>query len=246
MNSMNLPDKTTPPTVILSGPTRGLGRALFDRLVSQGYHTVGLGRDLGRIAAVASSAPEQVQLVEVDLGADSDVLTTALAAVHRILSTNSSGPLAFISNASIIEPIGRATELTCSGLDRAMRINCLAPLIVANSLTKTAQAQGRPLLVLDVSSGAACRPIRGWQAYCTSKAAYKMGLDVLAAENSHLQVIHFDPGVMDTSMQELIRAQQAADMPEVEVFRAYREEGKLKAPLAVATELIQVIEKHMS
>lgn len=246
MSSMNTPDKTTPPTVILSGPTRGLGRALFDRLVSQGFPTVGLGRDLGRIAAVARSAPAQIQLVEVDLGADFNALTDALAAVRRILSTNSSGPLAFISNASIIEPIGQATGLTCSGLERAMRINCLTPLMIANFLTKTAQAQGRPLLVLDVSSGAACRPIRGWQAYCTSKAAYKMGLDVLAAENSHIQVVHFDPGVMDTSMQDLIRAQHVEDMPEVEVFRAYREKGTLKAPFTVATELTQLIERHLS
>lgn len=127
-----------------------------------------------------------------------------------------------------------------------MRINCLAPLMIANFLTKTAQAQGRPLLVLDVSSGAACRPIRGWQAYCTSKAAYKMGLDVLAAENSHIQVVHFDPGVMDTSMQALIRAQHVESMPEVEVFRSYREKGTLKAPFTVATELIELIECHLS
>lgn len=242
---MNAPDKSTPPTIVLSGPTRGLGRALFDQLVFQGFPTVGLGRNLGRIAALASSAPSQVQLVEVDLGADSDALMDALAAVRRLLSSDPSGPLAFISNASIIEPIRQATELTCSGLDRAMRINCLAPLMVANFLTKTAQEQGRSLLVLNVSSGAACRPIPGWQSYCTSKAAYKMGLDVLVAENSHVQVVHFDPGVMDTSMQDLIRAQHVADMPEVEVFRSYQEKGTLKAPLTVATELIQLMECHL-
>lgn len=246
MSSMNIPDKTTSPTVILSGPTRGLGRALFDQLVSQACPVVGLGRDLGRIASVANNAPAQVELVEVDFGAAFDALTHALAAVRRILSTNSRGSLAFISNASIIEPIGQATGLPCSGLERAMRINCLAPLMIANFLTNIAQAQGRPLLVLDVSSGAACRPIRGWQAYCTSKAAYKMGLDVLAAENSHVQVVHFDPGVMDTPMQELIRAHHVEDMPEVEVFRAYRERGTLKMPFAVATELIQLIERHLS
>ena len=246
MNPMNDPDKTTPPTVILSGPTRGLGRALLDQLISQAFPLVGLGRDLGRIAAVAKSAPTPVELVDVDLGADPDALKEALAAVRRILSYTSIGHLVFISNASIIEPIGQATGLTYSGLERAMRINCLAPLIIANFLAETAQIQGRPLLVLDVSSGAASRPIRGWQAYCTSKAAYKMGLDVLAAENSHVQVFHFDPGVMDTSMQYLIREQQVADMPEVEVFCSYREDGLLKAPLTVAAELILLIERHLS
>jgi benzil reductase ((S)-benzoin forming) len=243
---MDTPEKTTTPTVILSGPTRGLGRALFDQLRYQGFRTVGLGRDLGRIAALVRSEPALIQLVEVDLGAASDALTNALSEVDHLLSTSSLGPLAFISNASIIEPIVQAAELTFTGLDRAMRINCLAPLMIANFLTKIAQEQGRTLLILNISSGAASRPIRGWQAYCTSKAAYKMGLDVLAAENSHIQVIHFDPGVMDTSMQDLIRTQDVKDMPEFEVFRAYREKGTLKEPVAVAGELIQLIVEQIS
>jgi benzil reductase ((S)-benzoin forming) len=243
---MNAPHKTTLPTVILTGPTRGLGRALFDQLISKNFPFVGLGRNLERIAAEANMAPTPVELVDVDFGADSDALADALAEVLRILSDSSPGPLAFISNASMIEPIGQATRLTYSDLERVMRINCLAPLMIANFLTETARAQGRPLLVLDVSSGAAWRPIRGWQAYCTSKAAYKMGLDVLAAENSHVQVVHFDPGVMDTSMQELIREQQVADMPEVEAFRSYRADGLLTTPLTVAAELIHLMERHLS
>jgi benzil reductase ((S)-benzoin forming) len=243
---MNTTDKIAQATVILSGPTRGLGHALFDQLLSRGYPIIGLGRNLGRIADLASKAPQPVQLVNVDLGADSVTLMAVLAEVRRILSIDRSAPVVFISNASIIEPIVQATGLTCSGLDNAMRINCIAPLLIANYLTKTAQDQERPLLVLDVSSGAALRPIRGWQAYCTSKAAYKMGLDVLAAENSHIQVVHFDPGVMDTSMQDLIRAQHVKNMPGVDVFRAYQENGTLKAPVEVAAEVINLIEQKLS
>lgn len=245
MNPIQDPDKSSSPTVILSGLTRGLGRALFEQLVSQAYPIVGLGRDLGRIEAVAKSASAPIGLIEVDLAADSKALEETLTALGRILSATSPGPLVFISNASIIEPIGQAVGLTLSGLERAMRTNCLAPLTIANFLTKNARAQGFPLLVLNVSSGAAYRPIRGWQAYCTTKAAYKMGLDVLAAESPHVRVVHFDPGVMDTSMQEVIRAQQVADMPEVEIFRGYQEKGGLKAPQAVAAELISVMQRDL-
>jgi len=166
--------------------------------------------------------------------------------VHQILDFTSCGPLAFISNASIIELIGQATDRTYSGFERVMRINCLTPLLIAKFLTKTAKAQGRPLLVLDVSSGTGCQLIRGWQSYCTSKAAYKMGVDVLAPENSQIKVVHFDPAVVDTSMQELIRGEQVSDMPKAELFRVYREKGVLKAPLTIAAELIQLIEGQLS
>lgn len=245
MTPMSAPDNTVSPTVILSGPTRGLGRALFSQLVSQSYPVVGLGRNLTRIAAAAKTASAQVELVEVDLGDGSDMLESALAVLRRIMQSMPEGPLVFISNASIIEPIGQATSLALQRLEGALRINCLAPLIIANTLADIAHAQHRPLLVLDVSSGAASRPIRGWQAYCTSKAAYKMALDVLAVENSHVKVVHFDPGVMDTSMQQLIRGQHEADMPEVAAFRAYQTEGLLKAPLTVAAEVILLMKRQL-
>lgn len=243
---MNAHDKSTLPTVILSGPTRGLGRELFEQLIYQGYPLVGLGRNLARIATVAKRTPAPVDLIEVDLGDVSDALPDALAALRRISHSTFVGPLVLISNASLIEPIGQATCLALSGLERAMRVNYLAPLMITNALAEVAHMQNRPLLVLDVSSGAACRPIRGWQAYCSSKAAYKMALDVLAAENSHVQVVHFDPGVMDTTMQQIIREQQEADMPEVALFRAYQDEGLLKAPATVAAELILLMKRCLS
>lgn len=234
------------PTVILSGPTRGLGFALFEQLVSQGYPLVCLGRGLARITDRAKPASGPVDFVEVELGTDTKTLANQLATMRHIIQSAPYDPLVFISNASIIEPIGRATGLAPADLERALRINCVAPLMIANTLTEIAYAQHRSLLVLDVSSGAACRPIRGWQAYCTSKSAYKMALDVLAAENSHVQVVHFDPGVMDTPMQQLIREQREEDMPEVSAFRAYREEGLLKSPPGVAAEIIHLMKHHLS
>lgn len=73
-----------------------------------------------------------------------------------------------------------------------------------------------------------------------------MGLDVLAAENSHVQIIHIDPGVMNTTMQQLIRVQHVVEMSEVEVFRAYQEDGLLKAPFTVAAELILLMKRHLT
>lgn len=237
--------KITPPTVILSGPTRGLGHALFERLASYGVPTVVLGRNLDRLAAYETCQPAQLQLVEVDLGASAAELMSSIVRIYRSVNHNPIGPLVFVSNASTIEPIGQAIGYEYEGLETSMRVNCLSPITIANMLTKFAQGQRRSLLVINISSGAANRPIRGWQAYCMSKAACKMGLDVLAAENTNVKVIHFDPGVMDTSMQDAIRAHDDVDMPEVEVFRSYRDKGLLKNPSLVASDLIQMIERNL-
>jgi len=233
------------PTVILSGPTSGLGLALLEQLNVHDVPTVGLGRNLARFAATESSLSSKVKLIEVDLGASSDVLTNALVPLSQYVNSNPIGPLVFVSNASTIEPIGRSITLEYSSLEGVMRVNCLAPLMIANILTKVTQGQDRPLLILNITSGAASRPIGGWQAYCISKAACKMGFDVLAEENTKVKVIHFDPGVVNTSMQELIRSHDAIDMPDVETFRSYHTKNLLKTPKVVACELLMEIHSFL-
>lgn len=243
---MNKSDNNASPLIILTGPTRGLGRALFEQFISHAYPIVTLGRDLSRVSSLVKLSSQPVTPIEVDFGGADFVLARALDSLRRLIQVSDIGsPLVLISNASIIEPIGQARSLELAGLEKALRINCLAPLMIANALAEIAQMQHRPLLIIDVSSGAACKPIRGWQAYCTSKAAHKMALDVLAAENSHVEVVHFDPGVMDTPMQQLIRDQQEADMPEVAAFRRYQDGGLLKPPCEVAAELIHLMRHHL-
>lgn len=235
---------STLPIVILSGPTRGLGKALFDQLLIQEFPIICVGRDLEKIAAAAKKAHNQIQLIEVDLAAEPSVLTGALVQLRHIELSNPTKPLVFINNASVIEPIGQVRSDNYGGVERAMRINYLSPIFIANLLSDITQTLDCSLHILNVSSGAASRPIRGWQSYCASKAACKMGLDVLAAENANVQVTHFDPGVMDTSMQQLIRDQPVTNMPDVATFRKYREDGLLKQPELVAVELIQLM-KHI-
>lgn len=235
------------PIVVLSGPTRGLGRALFDQLRSQAYPLVAVGRDLTRISTEACRTSTFMAMVEVDFKSAFEIFKSSLAELSRIVQSklNTKAPIVFISNASAIEPIGQAVNVLPSDLESAMRINCLAPLMIANTLAAIAKEESCSMLILNVSSGAGSRAIRGWQAYCAGKAAYKMGLEVLAAENSHIRLEHFDPGVMDTCMQKIIRAQEVVDMPEVGVFRAYHDERLLREPHAVAEELLSLMKDSL-
>tara|TARA_B100001079_G_scaffold269465_1_gene281732 strand:+ start:332 stop:1072 length:741 start_codon:yes stop_codon:yes gene_type:complete len=232
-------------TFVLSGLTSGLGRAVLEQLVFETCPVIGLGRDLSRVHDVVSSATSPVKLVDIDLENDSEAVTTVADSIPDTLEAEGATPLVFISNASIIEPIAKSLDLDTEDLNRSMRINCLSPLILANVLTRKTLAKGRTLLILNVSSGAAERAISGWQAYCTSKAAFKMALDVLAAENSHVKVVHFDPGVMDTPMQQHIRDQTTENMPQVATFRSYQSDGQLKNPAEVAFQLLSVVKSHL-
>ena len=88
--------------------------------------------------------------------------------------------IVFISNAGVIEPIGEATDIDTAKIGLALQVNCLSPLKLAQHLANHSKVAGIPLLIINVSSGAASRPVKGWLSYCVSKAAAKMAFDVMA------------------------------------------------------------------
>ena len=62
--------------------------------------------------------------------------------------------------------------------------------------------------IVNVSSGAAIRPLEGWSAYCSAKAGLHMLTRAIALETAGkgIRVFGFQPGTTDTDMQVLIRA----------------------------------------
>ena len=69
-----------------------------------------------------------------------------------------------------------------------------------------------------------------------------MFLDVLKQQEkdgAFVEIVHVDPGVMDTAMQEKIRAADADDFPRVAEFQDFQVKGKLRSPEEVAQSIIQ-------
>ena len=62
--------------------------------------------------------------------------------------------------------------------------------------------------MVNVSSGAAYRPLEGWSAYCAGKAGLAMLTRSIALETAGkgIRVYGFSPGTIDTEMQVKIRA----------------------------------------
>ena len=62
--------------------------------------------------------------------------------------------------------------------------------------------------IVNISSGAAYRPLEGWSAYCSGKAGLAMLTQAIALETAGkgIRVFGFSPGTIDTEMQVKIRA----------------------------------------
>ncbi len=184
----------TPRTALLTGASRGLGRALATALNDRGWRLVVDGRDGNRLAAAVAALP--------DPG-----LVTALAGdvadpAHRAaLAAAVPGRLdLLVNNASDLgpTPLPPLAGLPATALERVLAVNTVAPLALVQAVLPALERAGGT--VVSVSSDAAAEAYPGWGGYGASKAALDQLTAVLAVEHPGLHVYAVDPGDMATDM----------------------------------------------
>lgn len=230
---------------ITTGVTRGLGRSIYELLGKRGALQVGVSRSIPRDSNNIALSIPHVGFIIWDFShtPSSSVQSQIEKQLFNFISSTKCKTVVLISNAGSIRPISQSTLMPIEELATSLNINCLAPAFLAATLAAITKAMNMQLLIVSVTSGAALRPIDGWQAYCTSKAAIKMALGVLSLENSHVRVVDFDPGVLDTDMQRDIRRSGTTSMSNTKEFLALKESGKLRHPGDVSEMIIEKIKR---
>jgi NAD(P)-dependent dehydrogenase (short-subunit alcohol dehydrogenase family) len=198
-------------SALVTGASKGLGRALATELNRLGWRLVVDGRDAAVLAATAAALPhpDLVTAVPGDV-ADPDHRARLAAAVGDRLDL-------LVNNASDLgpSPLPRLAELPPERFARLLAVNTVAPLaLVQLVLPALGRAGGR---ILDVSSDAAVEAYEGWGGYGASKAALDHLSAVLAVELPDLRVYAVDPGDMRTDMhQAAFPGEDIGDRPEPE------------------------------
>lgn len=121
-------------------------------------------------------------------------------------------------------------NIQCNVTDTVKLINSLASY---SRITHTA------IRFINMDSGAARHPIRGWSLYCSAKAYVNMLLRCCACDSPTFSYISYDPGVVDTIMQREIRNAPGHDFPDLALFKAYKAEGMLHDPRMVAKDIVE-------
>jgi NAD(P)-dependent dehydrogenase (short-subunit alcohol dehydrogenase family) len=196
------------PTAIITGGSRGLGRALAEDLARDGWYVVIDGRDAKAVEEAAASAGAQPVPGDV---VDATHRRQLVDAVRR-----ATGRLdVVVNNASTLgpTPLPRLRDLPVEVLEHVYRVNVVAPLgLVQEALPLLSAVDGA---VLNVTSDAAVEPYEGWGGYGSSKAALEQLSNVLAAEEPALRVWWLDPGDMRTRMhQDAFPGEDISDRPE--------------------------------
>jgi NAD(P)-dependent dehydrogenase (short-subunit alcohol dehydrogenase family) len=193
------------PTALITGASKGLGRALAAALAARGWRLVVDARKPGALAA--------------DLP-DATVLTGDVTDPrHRADLAAAVGTLGrldlLVNNASELgpSPLPALTRYPVEALRQVYETNVVAPLALIQLLAPRLRAAGG--MVVNVSSDAAVEPYPGWGGYGSAKAALDQLSAVLGAEEPELRVYAVDPGDMRTDMhQAAFPGEDISDRPD--------------------------------
>ena len=183
-------------TAVVTGGNRGIGFATVRALAGAGARVTftarteaGLGealRDLGGTAeGVLCDATDRAGMAGL-VGRGFDIL---------------------VNNAGVIGPIGHLGDADPLDWARNIEINLVGAVHAIQAALPAMLARGGGTIV-NLSSGAAHKPMEGWSAYCAGKAGLAMVTRSLHLEYAArgVRAFGFAPGVVDTDMQGAIRA----------------------------------------
>lgn len=220
---------------LISGTTKGLGEALVKTVLKDTPASIlALSRSLTE--EQQSFSPERFKFMKMDF-----LEPFNEEALDKELSRLKPTKVIFINNAGVVGPIGIIGQLNNDQIQTSIQVNYVAPLVLGNYLTHKYGSDR--LSIVNVSTGAANRPVHSWGMYCSSKAAIAMFFEVLKMEVPELTVIQYDPGVIDTDMQREIRS---TDFAGRDNFVALKMEGALQTPSAAAQRLLNKLTDEIS
>jgi NAD(P)-dependent dehydrogenase (short-subunit alcohol dehydrogenase family) len=185
------------PVALVTGASRGLGRALTAELVRAGWRVIVDARDAGRLTAAVADIDggNSVVMVPGDVADPRHRLDLAAAVAEA------GGLDLLVNNASLLGPSPQPplAEYPLPTLEQVYAVNTIAPVALFQLVLPHLHPGA---CVVNVSSDAAVEAYEGWGGYGSSKAALDQVTAILGAENVALRVYAFDPGDMNTDMHQ--------------------------------------------
>ena len=190
---------------LVTGASRGLGEGVARALGGAGAAVMLVARDGALSAAVAREIVAKggrAEATACDVS-DYNAMETLVAATKARLG----GLDILVNNAGVIEPISEIAASDPKAWANNITINLIGAYNAVRAVLPDMLAKGGGTIV-NVSSGAAYRPLEGWSAYCSGKAGLAMLTRAIELETKGkgIRVFGFSPGTIDTDMQVKIRA----------------------------------------
>ncbi len=195
-------------TVLITGATRGCGRAMVERFVEAGHTVVGCGRSKSNVAALTKQFGVPHRFDVVDVADDRRVATWARSIIEAGLV-----PDLLLNNAAVMNEPAPLWEIAAAEFDQLVRVNICG---VANVIRHVvpAMVERRKGVIVNFSSGWGRSTSPEVAPYCASKYAIE-GLSLALAQElpDGMASIPLNPGIINTEMLQSCWADGASRFP---------------------------------
>ncbi len=184
---------------LVTGASRGIGKAISLGLMARGATVCVVGRELATLESIATSAPEyRAMIYQADLMRDGDIAKLA-ATIQR-----DHGRVDMLVHCAAGFSYGKLESASVKDFDRQYRLNVRAPYLLTQTLLPMLKScQGE---IVFLSSSVVLRPTANVSQYAATKHALKAIADSLREEVNAdgVRVLSVLPGRTATSLQEAI------------------------------------------
>lgn len=217
--------------IIITGTSRGIGKALTESYLSRGEKVIGIGRN--HIISHSNYSS-----IICDLGNPDSVDRISFPPFGE-------EPIIFIHNAGILGKVDYFERLESNEMAQVMQVNLFAGATLLQQILQTLP-KTQSFKCIFISSGAGKNPIPSWASYCASKAAVDLFCQTIQLEEQQLgrpdfHCLSVAPGVVDTDMQAIIRQTSESSFSDVARFKEYKNSNQLYSTELVAKKLLKLI-----
>ena len=199
--------------IVITGVTRGLGRAMTQGLVERGHAVVGCGRSAVAIDELAARYGAPNRFDAVDVTDDAAVARWANQVIHTL-----GAPDLLLNNAAIINQNAPLWEVPADEFDRVVDVNIKGVANVLRHFVPAMVARKKGVIV-NFSSGWGRSTSPHVAPYCTTKWAIEGMTRALAQELPEgMAAIPLNPGIIDTFMLRSTFDNDAGSYPNPEVW----------------------------
>ncbi len=223
-----------PHLYVVTGASRGLGRAIVEQLLQPGHVVLGLSRH-------SPVAPPGLEQWACDL-AEPGPVAERLRAWLDTFDTRRFAAATLINNAALLVEPRPLRDADPAMLSAAVRVGLEAPLLLTAAFLHGTRMWTADKRVLHVSSGLGRRAMAAQGPYCAVKAALDHLARAQALEEARLEngakVVALAPGIIDTDMQLQLRGANPSGFPDHHAFVQMKSDGRLDTPATAAAKLL--------